>query len=107
MKLYYSAASLVFGGLLLAGCTKRKAPAPTAVVEYAGVVKDHWTERPVADVPVYLGKANVILLFGLAPHDPLTLASATVLLAAVTVLAGLVPARRAMRVDPILALRYE
>ena len=35
-----------------------------------------------------------------APYDPLTLASATPLLAAVTLLAGLVPARRAMRVDP-------
>jgi predicted permease len=46
-------------------------------------------------------------LFGLPPHDPLTLACATVLLACVTVLAGLVPARRAMRVDPMLALRYE
>jgi ABC-type antimicrobial peptide transport system permease subunit len=46
-------------------------------------------------------------LFGLPPHDPATLGAATVLLACVTVLAGLVPARRAMRVDPMLALRYE
>ncbi|MET0555679.1 MAG: ABC transporter permease [Vicinamibacteria bacterium] len=46
-------------------------------------------------------------LFGLPPHDPLTLLAATALLACVTVLAGLVPARRAMRVDPMLALRYE
>jgi ABC-type antimicrobial peptide transport system permease subunit len=46
-------------------------------------------------------------LFGLSPHDPLTLLSATAIIAAVTVLAGLLPARRAMRVDPMLALRYE
>jgi putative ABC transport system permease protein len=46
-------------------------------------------------------------LFGLPPHDPLTLLAATALLACVTLLAGLVPARRAMRVDPMLALRYE
>jgi predicted permease len=46
-------------------------------------------------------------LFGLPPHDPLTLAAAVTLLACVTVAAGLVPARRAMRVDPMLALRYE
>jgi predicted permease len=46
-------------------------------------------------------------LFGLPPHDPLTLLAATVLLACVTLLAGLLPARRAMRVDPMRALRYE
>jgi predicted permease len=46
-------------------------------------------------------------LFGLRSYDPLTLASATALITCVTVLAGLLPARRAMRVDPMLALRYE
>jgi ABC-type antimicrobial peptide transport system permease subunit len=46
-------------------------------------------------------------LFGLPPHDPLTLLAATALLACVTLLAGLLPARRAMRVDPMRALRYE
>jgi predicted permease len=60
-------------------------------------------------LPIAIGLAQLLRaqLFGLAPHDPLTIASATLLLACVTVLAGLVPARRAMRVDPILALRYE
>jgi predicted permease len=60
-------------------------------------------------LPIALGLARLLRaqLFGLPPHDPLTIASATVLLACVTLLAGLVPARRAMRVDPILALRYE
>jgi predicted permease len=60
-------------------------------------------------LPLALGLARLVAaqLFGLPPHDPLTLGSATVLLAAVTLLAGLVPARRAMRVDPMLALRYE
>jgi len=60
-------------------------------------------------LPIAIGLARLVRaqLFGLAPHDPLTLASATALLACVTLLAGLVPARRAMRVDPILALRYE
>jgi predicted permease len=60
-------------------------------------------------LPVALGLSRLVAaqLFGLPPHDPLTLGSATLLLAGVTLLAGLVPARRAMRVDPMLALRYE
>jgi predicted permease len=60
-------------------------------------------------LPAALALARLLRaqLFGLAPHDPLTLASATILLACVTLAAGLVPARRAMRVDPMLALRYE
>jgi len=46
-------------------------------------------------------------LFGLSPHDPLTIALAVVAIVCVTILSGLLPARRAVRVDPMVALRCE
>jgi ABC-type antimicrobial peptide transport system permease subunit len=47
------------------------------------------------------------LLFGLTPTDVTTLCSATLVMATVALLAGYLPARRASRVDPMVALRYE
>jgi ABC-type antimicrobial peptide transport system permease subunit len=52
-------------------------------------------------------KTAASLLYELQPNDPLTIATATLLLAAVATLAGYVPARRASRVDPMVALRDE
>jgi predicted permease len=48
-----------------------------------------------------------LLLFGIAPNDAKTLAEATLVLLSVALLGAWIPARRATKVDPVVALRYE
>ena len=72
----------------------------TALIVLAGVVAG----LPAAWAASSLLKAR---LFGLTPHDPWSIALAVVATLAVTAFAGYIPARRASRVDPIVALRYE
>jgi predicted permease len=67
----------------------------------------------VVGIPLGLGAALAVgnlasaLLFGLAPTDPLAMAGAVIVLAGTVLGASYVPARRASRVDPVVALRAE
>jgi len=55
----------------------------------------------------WLGKLLESQLYGVAPRDPVIIAVSALLLLAVTILAGAVPAVRASRVSPVTVLRYE
>jgi ABC-type antimicrobial peptide transport system permease subunit len=54
-----------------------------------------------------LGRYVSSTLYGIEPNDPWIAGTTTLLLALVSAAAGLIPAHRASRIDPILALRYE
>lgn len=60
-------------------------------------------------IPVALLASRVFssMLFGLSPADPLSMLTVIAVLGGVATLAGLIPARRATKVDPMIALRYE
>jgi ABC-type antimicrobial peptide transport system permease subunit len=54
-----------------------------------------------------LTRVMASLLFGVSPSDPATYAAVTLLLLGVAAAASYIPARRAARVDPMVALHYE
>lgn len=60
-------------------------------------------------VPATLAATRLVRsqLYGLSPSDPVTLVTAVVVVTSVTLLAAYLPSRRAMRVDPMVALHYE
>jgi predicted permease len=78
------------------GLVLRQGVMPVAVGVVAGLL------LAAAVAPLLSG-----LLFGVRPSDPLTYAAISLVLAAVGVLACYIPARRATRVDPMVALKYE
>jgi ABC-type antimicrobial peptide transport system permease subunit len=53
------------------------------------------------------GRSVASLVFGVKPSDPVTLAAAIALIAAIALVASYLPARRAIRVAPVTALRAE
>jgi len=55
----------------------------------------------------FLTKFMATLLFGVSPTDPMTFVAISALLIGVSIVASVIPARRAMKVDPMVALRYE
>jgi ABC-type antimicrobial peptide transport system permease subunit len=60
-------------------------------------------------IPTALGTSKVVasFLYGIKPNDPLALTLAVLTLLAAALLAGWVPARKASRIDPMIALRHE
>ena len=63
----------------------------------------------VLGIPAALATTRLIesLLFGLEPTDPITIGVVTLVMLTVAGLAGLLPARRAAKVDPMVALRHQ
>jgi predicted permease len=78
-----------------------------------GMVLKHVARMALIGVPLGvagalgLGRLAAAVLYGLTPADPLAFAAAGVLLAVVVLGASYLPARRASRVDPVVALRSE
>jgi ABC-type antimicrobial peptide transport system permease subunit len=60
-------------------------------------------------VPTALGTSKLVesFLFGIKPNDPLSLTLAVLILLMAAILAGYMPARKASRIDPMIALRNE
>jgi ABC-type antimicrobial peptide transport system permease subunit len=60
-------------------------------------------------IPAALAAARLVssVLYGLKATDPITITVSVLLMIAVAALAGYLPARRAAKVDPMVALRYE
>ena len=83
-------------GAQLVGMVVRQGMIPVAAGLGAGLVGALFVSRLIASQ-----------LYGVAPNDPLSMGGVSLVLLAVALGACWIPARRAMRVDPLAALRFE
>ena len=67
----------------------------------------HADGKPAADVEVLATRSLGSMIFGVKPLDPLTLIAVPAVVMLAGAIAALIPARRATRIDPIVALRGE
>lgn len=85
--------------------------APRGTVEWMVLRRVLWLAGAglAISVPAALGASRLVksLLFGTEPNDPAALATAALVLVGAALLAGYLPARRAARIDPLVALRQE
>jgi ABC-type antimicrobial peptide transport system permease subunit len=58
-------------------------------------------------ISIFVTRLSSSLLFGIYPNDPVTIGASGVIMVAVALTAGCIPAGRASRVDPMSALRYQ
>ena len=85
----------------------RSATALSATGVMVGVMASLALARILGDRLYLVPREHDGLLYKVSLFDPLTLSAAFVLLTSIALLATYIPARRAMRVDPMVALRYE
>jgi putative ABC transport system permease protein len=88
----------------VAGLVLRQGLVLTSAGVAAGLLGAFAITRLLSSLPFQL---RWLLLFDVRPTDPLVFAVVSAILAAVAVLASFLPARRAAKVDPMVALRYD